>query len=245
MSSIQMKDANDEFIGEAASDEGKTMPLGLGMGDEAALDPLANAGGGTRFKAGHLVIVFVVAVGAAGLWFMRTLSHVGAATVPSSDIERTIDDFLKAIKGDSGQAVNPKNPVLNASEKAMIEVLKAPYTEHQVSLDNVQRNPFILYNEPTDEPTTPGADPKIKQKEDRRKLFEATATQFQVKSVLMSSEPLANVSGKIVRKGDEISPSGADFSYRVVAIMTDGVMIVAEDSKLELTVAITLPLKRD
>lgn len=246
MSAINNKGARQEFADEPMQDEEKSVPLGLGIGEESALDPLANATTGRKLNAGHMVIVIVVVIACGGLWFMRSLSHVSASSGGNLEMENTIEAFLKTLKGDAAKAKGPNSNLLTGGDANPIDVLGVSYTERQVQLTNVQRNPFIIFNEIVG-PTGPigPTDDGSKARAEKRTIFENAANRFAVKSVIMSSEPLANVSGKIVRKGDELVSDIDGVSFRVAAITTEGVTVVGEDARLNLSVAITIPIKRD
>ena len=61
----------------------------------------------------------------------------------------------------------------------------------------------------------------------------------------MSSQPLANISGKIVRKGDEYVAQPDNIVFRVDDISKDSVTLVGEDAALNIRVPVTLLLRRD
>jgi hypothetical protein len=107
VSSTQTKGGRQEFTDEPLQDDEKTMPLGLGMGEQSGLDPLASAGSGRKLSAGSLIIAIVVVIACGGLWLMRTLSQVSASTGTSAEAESTIEKFLNTFKSDSTQGKDP------------------------------------------------------------------------------------------------------------------------------------------
>ena len=233
------------FTHELASDD-KSMPLGVRdmNPEDAALDPLASASDGRRFKAGSIIIVVVVVIACGGLWFMRTMSHVTIASAAKDSAEQDIEKFLdqRDAKG------NPKN----AGNAGVLQVLSSSYTEQQVPLEQVKANPFILFGEGGPKATGPVYVPTdntemamAHAREARQKDFTDALERLTLKSVIMSSQPLANISGQIVRQGDEISPENTDVSFRVERINTDEVTLVASDVALGLNVEMTLSMKRD
>jgi hypothetical protein len=228
-------------------DEAKTMPLGVGnfSDEQIALDPLASTGTGRKFNTGSLVIIVVIAVAIGGLWFMRTITRVRAASTGNAEVEMSIEKFLSAFKSGSSAADAAKPSVANNT--GVLDVLTETYTQRQVPLTDVQRNPFIMFDEGV---TAMGpamdtsGDNKAKLRKDRETTFQRAADGLRVKSVIMGSEPLANISGKIVRKGDEVVSEKDQIAFRVVKVSGDGVVLVAEDPAFDLSIEFTLALKR-
>lgn len=245
-----MNSGNPQDADAPIVDDEKTMPIGVGgeFGEETAnLDPLAGAGTGKKFGNGSLIIVLVIAVAVGGLWGMRKLTRVNAATNSNTEVEMTIEKFLGALTGsDSKPRADSQKP---AGQDGVLDVLKETYTQRQVPLTDVQRNPFILYGETfvtasPDVHADSGDFARAKQRSDRQEEFERGASALHLKSVIMGSDPLANVSGKIVHPGDEITSPAGDVAYRVTKITADAVTIIAEDKALDLTVEVVLTIKR-
>lgn len=228
----------------------KTMPLGVGgFPDDAALDPLANVSEGRKFNAGSFVIVIVIIVACGGLWFMRSLSKVSAVTGATSDVEASIESFLKTFKVDKSLPGGQKSSTaLAQTDASVLAVLSGSYTERQVPLSGVQRDPFVIYGEaPVAIGTTTdaAAGSFAHRRQEKLALFEKAATRLDLKSILLSSRPLANISGKIVRLGDEFVSPMDDVAFRVAEITKDSVTLIGEDPTLNLTVPVTLLLKRE
>jgi hypothetical protein len=234
------------FTHELANSD-KSMPLGVSdmTPEDVVLDPLAGAGESRRFKAGSVIIVVVVVIACAGLWFMRTMSHVSiAAAAKSTDAEQDIEKFL----GQRDAKGNPKG----GNNASVLQVLSSSYTDQQVPLESVKANPFILPGEggpkmsaPVYVPTDNSEMAMARARESRQKDFTDALERLVLKSVIMSSQPLANISGQIVRQGDEISPENSDVTFRVERINNDEVTLVASDVALGLNVELTLAMRRD
>jgi hypothetical protein len=218
------------------ADEERTMPLGVGDtgGDDlTALDPLAGAGESRRFRSGSMLLIAVVVIACGGLWFMRTLSRVSGISGAKSDIELTIDSYLA-----------PKRPG-TGSDPNVLKVLSTSYIERQVPLDSVKSNPFVLpgENEPKHTEVIRGTDPEAvmaRARAERQKDIETATERLVVKSIIMSAQPLANISGTIVREGDELVPDGSDVTFRVQSITRDTVTLVVEDLVLGMHVEVPL-----
>lgn len=227
----------------------RTIPLGVGdLIDETALDPLANITERKKFNAGSLVLVLVVTVACGGLWFMRSLSKVGAATQAPTDIEASIEQFINKLKGNETLAPDKPASALVQADAGVLAVLSGSYTERQVPLENVQRNPFIIYGESPVALTSmdDGGDTDVtRRRAQRQEQYEKAVSRLELKSVLMSSQPLANISGKIVRKGDEYVAQPDNIVFRVDDISKDSVTLVGEDAALNIRVPVTLLLRRD
>jgi hypothetical protein len=246
----QIKDAPDGQPSPPAEphEEERTLPIGVGefTGEETgALDPLAGAGSGRRFHNGSLIIVLVIATAIIALWGLRKLTHVNAAIGGNSDMELTIEKFLSAFKGEMSKTSGQSGP--GPSDSGAMDVIN--YTQRQVPLTDVQRNPFILYGENIVSTNAPeiGMDAngaKARQRSERQESFQKAASSLHLKSVIMGSDPLANVSGKIVHVGDEITSDANNVVFRVTKITADAVTVVGEDPALDLTVEVVLTIKR-
>lgn len=230
------------------ADEEKSMPLGVGdmSPDDSSMDPLAGTTGESRrIRSGSMLIVVVVVIACGGLWFMRTLSHVSGATGAKSDVEKSIESFLGA-RDTKGNA-----KVVSGTDPSVLAVLSASYIDKHVPLESVQRNPFILPGEnDTAINTTPiaGEDPAqaiARARGARQKEIDAAAAKLMVKSIIMSAQPLANLSGMIVRVGDEIAPEGSDITFRVQSITNDTVMLATDDIALGMHVEVPVSMRRD
>jgi hypothetical protein len=219
------------------------------MTDELGIDPLANVSEQRRFNTGSIILVAVVGVALTGLWFMRTISQVSGNSGTDTDAQIAIEKFIKGMKG--GASGDPKNAsALVKSDPNVLSVLSSSYTERQVPLENVQRDPFILPGDATTEtfPTNSGQDEAVqlsKKRKERTTAFEQAAERLVLKSVIMSSTPLANLNGKIVRVGDELVSEFDNTTFRVTAITNESVSVVAEDPLLDVSVNVTIPLRRD
>ncbi len=214
-----------------------------------AVDPFGAISEKKKFNAGSLVLVAVVVVACGGLWFMRSLSKAGAASVASSEMDASIEKFISGLGGPAaGKDGKPSN-VLPTSDANVLAVLNGSYTERQVPLQAVQRNPFLFYDENAVQPTEATVAPvdtsaatMAKRQADRKSQFEKAAGKLELKSVLMGSNPLANISGRIVRRGEEIV--GENVALRIEEITKDSATLIGEDASLNLSVSFTIMLKR-
>ena len=226
-----------------------TMPLGVGeITDEGGVDVLASAGSYKRFRAGSLVLVLVVVGAAAGLFSMRFLAETTAAFAGNTKFEKVIDDFFGGNQDGKAAGVND----VTAADASVLGVLSETYTEHQVPLANVLKNPFIVF-EMAPVATVPMGDDgqednlarererlRKQQREAQRTNFEQAATRLYVKSILMGSNPLANVNNRIVHIGDVVPAGQTGVEFRVITITADSVTVAAADPRYDLIVECTL-----
>jgi hypothetical protein len=231
-------------------DRDVSMPLSVGdFSDEQALDPLAGADSERKFKSSSLLIVLVVVVAVAALISMRTLARVTAGVVGNTEIESLIEKALKDLGGTDGSPGAPAPDIARNGE--VLAILQAPYSEQQVKLGDVQKNPFILPSDLLgDEPPVPdNTNDRLREREkliaETRARFESAGSRLELKSVMMGPNPLANVSGKIVQQGDVIVVAPGDTELTVKEVSADEVILVAEAPELDLVVELSVELTRD
>ncbi|MDY7109429.1 MAG: hypothetical protein SYC29_12405 [Planctomycetota bacterium] len=235
-----------------AEPQNVTMPLGTGdVGDETALDPLAGARTNRKIGGGTLLIVAVVLIAVAGLFSMRTLTKATAWNSFDSETEKIIEGFLEEIRED-GQASEDVTDLSTAmKDEHVLAVLSEPYTERQVALQNVQKNPFIIDQVApaiTPDSTLDEQGPTREQLEwqqrrrQRRGQLEQAGADLKLTSVMDGSVPLAVIEGRIVRVGDTFTVGPIEATFRVKAISADAVKLVAEAPEYKLTVPVTLVL---
>ncbi|MHC4990414.1 MAG: hypothetical protein ACYTGC_05480 [Planctomycetota bacterium] len=234
--------------GEAGEPQG-SFPLGVGnFEDQVAHDPLAGDGGSRkRLDNSTLLIVVVILVAAGGLFAMRTLARITIPTASAGELEQTIESFLKMLSiedpADGSEVDLTKDPVL--------DVIAEDYTDRQVPLADVQRNPFIIWAplaapQQGDGETNSGVDRLWKEKRaEREREIRAAGERFQLKSVLMGSTPLANLNDKIVRQGESVLVEPEIVEFQVTSISPDLVTLVAVDARFDLIVEIQIELQRD
>ena len=218
-------------------------PLGVGeLAEEQGLDPLANVRERSRFNGGSIVLVAVIVLALAGLWFMRAISKVSASTGKNSDVEVMIEKFFQRQKAQSPT----DGATIGNTDPNVVTLLSSTYTERQVPLDQVQRNPFILPGEGVKVDTETGKVDKDHEKRLQTRKAELVRAQgkLQLKTVMMGSSPMASVSGKIVRKGDEITVDPENVTFRVTNIAADTVELLAEDVEFDITHTVTLTIER-
>ena len=230
-----------------------TMPLGTGeFADETALGPLAGAQNRRKLGGGGLLIFAVVLIALAGLFSMRKLTQVTAASPIDSDVEKTIEEFINSVCGSNGQPQEPGGIAGAMHDDRVLAVLSESYTEYQVALQDVQKNPFIIdqvapaFTPDVDGPDTTGPDLEDRWRQmrsERRAKIEQAGQGLHLKSVVDGAVPLAIVEGRIVRVGDTFTAGPSKITFRVDAISAGAVDLVAEAPELDLAVTVTLTLE--
>lgn len=240
-------DANEQALAEA----GKTMPLGVGNFDDAvSADPLASRTmQAKRLDTGTVLIVVVVLVAGGTLFGMRTLARMSAGAERQTDVDRTVDKFLQTL---AGTATGPDGtPIsLDLGETGeVLGVLTEQYTDRQVPLEDVQRNPFQIFEQTAAvEPIRSGESAEeafARQQREFEAQVQRVAADFVLQSVMMSSNPLASIDGRIVRIGQVLSSPDGKHEFRVSAIRPESVRLMVENEALDLTVEIDVRVQRD
>jgi hypothetical protein len=246
---VKTTDYTDTDIGASGSPPPPPqMPLGTGdFGADPSLDPLAGASGGKKLNGGLLLIIAVMVIAAGGLFFMRKIAAVTASMVIDRDVEALIDDYIKSNPDDD---TTPDR--LSSTYNEVLGVLTEAYSERQVPLRDVQRDPFIIhYAEPDLPDPREAVDPSLQQERvflqrqaERRTQLEEGVRKLKLKSILGGSNPLAIIDGKIVRVGDVLVVNAGELAlrYRVKRIATASVDLAGEAPELALSVPFILQL---
>ena len=226
-------------------DQDVQMPLGL-MGESADAPDITGSSGGRKLSSGSILLVIVIVVAIAGLFSMRTIGKVTSAATGSSQIEDSINEFIK--KFNPGEE-DGKSPKIVGNNRVDMTRLGQDYTEQQVALADVQKNPFILPNDVGG--TTPTIHPGATKEEVRRAElaaeFQTVGNRLRLKSIILGADPLANVSGRIVRLNETILIEPEKVEFLVTAIENETITLKGtgeEVKQLGLDVEITLQINR-
>lgn len=234
-------------------DEGETtMRLGVGSfgGDSSEAPPSLNLP--KKINSGMLILGLTVLVAVGGLMSMRAIGRATGAVKGKTDVEKTIEEFLTTLSGSAKERGVTISDAVLVSNDGLLNVLTDNYTHRQVALTDVQRNPFILYQAPVETVTESpvyddGAEAnrqlKIRQDAARADFIKAMAP-VKLKSVIMGSQPMANLSGKIVQVG-EVIPLGETIKAKVLEISAESITIGAEWPELKYKTDMKLGIIRD
>jgi hypothetical protein len=255
----------NEFTGLATArrqDQGgdldaRTFPLGAGDdlaegAEPTTIDPLAGAATIKRYRGGLILIAAVVLAGAGGVFTMKKLADVGKSGVLNTEVESLVQKFIEARdRGASIHTVSAGGTETESHPEWALAVLTQSYSERQVPIQDVQRDPFVIsgFDEPTTTiptptPGTTGTDRYETARSKRKAEMEDAGAALVVKAILGGVRPLAIVGDETVHVGDTISAPG-DVPFRVASIASGAVEVVAIDPEYQLEVTLTLHLARD
>lgn len=232
--------------------ENASFPLGTGPGDggfdaDSSLDPLAGAETVKRSSAGTMLIIAVIVIAAGGLFSMRFLAKVSANSQTDGEVEQNIVSFLAMIDG--GPGTKSQDSVLFKNDTTVLNVLKESYTEHQVPIENLAKDPFNLGDGETELVTPEPGDTSNRaweqQRREKLQAIEAASKTLQLTSVMLGATPLANLNGKILRVGDTLNLDKQEVVFRVTKIESDSATLVGEDAALNVRFEVTVSIKRD
>lgn len=225
---------------------GQQFPIGAGgLDDVDSLQGLADEPVGSKLNSSVVVLGIVVICGGAVLiWMSKIGASNNSAFAANNEMDAQIENFLDTM------VVTDED---GAEENNMLSGLTHDYTERQVKIDEVQKNPFILATDEVDQaaPIRTHADPiddENKRWEQRREeaktQMEDASKQIVVNSIMSGSNPLASLNGKIVRVGDKFTAGAEGIPFVIESIDTNTVSLVAVSEEFDLRLGFTVSLKR-
>ena len=214
---------------------GVVRPEGL---PEADLE-LQSMKGPSKFL-GHgtllLVIVFVIAVGS--LWAMRVGQGDLRSSTQAKAVEAKVEQALAKLSKPAAMAkddpLRPKNlqALLNDTDE-IVAMFAADPTRHQVPIENVKKNPFVIHRpKPKEAEQEEHARPKP-PKEDPIKLLKNELAKYEVQSIVQGARPVAIINGDFLQPGQTLG------SFKVTEIRDLVVVLEAEGHTF------TLEMKED
>jgi hypothetical protein len=224
------------------------MPLGTGFDGEVPADAIIDQSGRKKVSSSTLLLLLVVVLAGIGLYSMRSLATAMAGGGADKGLEETIESFLTSMTGDGARGQGE----LTVDDAGA--VLLDDRIGLQVPLEEVQKNPFVplpmeqsstLVEAPIDDGSA-GAQERIAlAREEAKKLFEAEATKLRLLMVMGGTDPMANISGRVVRLGDTVADERLSVEFHVIEISQGLVVLRGERSDLALVHDIALRLIRD
>ena len=229
---------------DAAADDQETvktlsmMSGGTDLADDAGPDLDLDGGDGRpRISQGTLLLITVLAIGAAGVLVMRQLQGDLSAVPLAREVEKVIDDWLRQAKGPAASGTQaPGAPaaldaLLDDTDEMLASFVDDP-EERQVPLEYVKKNPFMLPEDPPPAPAVPvavatapkPADEGRARDQQRRRLLEQEYGRLKLQAIMSSrTRPMAMVDGQVVGIGHRIG------SFTVKRIGTRTVELSAGD----------------
>ena len=211
-------------------------------GFEAQDEFMSSTSASRKINFGSLLIVIVVVIAAGAIFAMRTLARVSEAFAGNAEVDKVIDSFLDSQTGDNG--LGSFDSLLVDNSDSPLNILDDNYTEMQVPLANVQRNPFILDGDHDTDAAPPvdanPGDESLRLWETRRAereiAIESARSRLVLKSVMMGTPKLANLNDRIVREGDTVVIEPGQIEFKVTEIALDAVVLVATDELYDLEI---------
>ncbi len=239
----------EPMTGDESADD-VTRPLGTGS---FAIDPAMggeSAKGSIKLRSSSIVLGVVVVLAVAGLFSMRTLAKVTAVVSGNQEMEQVIEEFLNSSAGRSVLLLSAPSGDAVAKSNQVLEVLNETYTERQVPLSDVQKDPFLLFDskpvvEDTSGKNNNGPSQIEQQRSQRRDQLAAIASRLSLKSVLMGDVPLANINGQIVRPGEIITVMPERQEFEVLSITSESVKLAASDLTLGVRIEVEVTINRE
>ncbi|MBI1369399.1 MAG: hypothetical protein GC162_12190 [Planctomycetes bacterium] len=218
-----------------------SMPLGIGgeAGFGAALgDPAAASKSSSKLN-GALLLVVVLCVAGGTLWTMRVTGGVEKLDQSMVATEKKIDQALAKLQADKkGSAASPGNldALFGDTDKVIASFSNDP-TKRQVDVDHLQKNPFEMFVSANKSSTDQNVAAIDKVKAQRLKEIKAEFDKLQLQSLLNGAQPLAVISGKVLKEGESVG------SFTVSKITPTGVTLSAEGNTYTLAMKKPLDLK--
>ncbi len=237
-----------EYDGFEHSDQ---QPIGVGniLNDDDDL-PLSEEESSSKVNSSAVIITLFILVSVGAVFAMRTISKSNnTAFAYNTEIENQIETFLDAMANDSLSGGSGLNN--SSGDTTVLKVLSTTYSDRQIQLENVKKNPFIIEPDGGDlsqSTPTPNGDSTRKwkvQRENLRERFVKAAQDITVNSLMSGSSPLASLNGKIVREGETISVGSDEVKFTVDSIQVDTVILMAESEEYDLKMQFTLGLKKN
>lgn len=238
-----------EYEGFEPSDQ---QPLGSGNFLNVDDDlPLVEEESSSKINSSAVIITMFILVSVGAVFAMRTISKSNNTAFASNlEVENQIEIFLDSMASQNlsdGSGMNS-----SSSETTVLKVLSTTYSDRQVKLEDVKKNPFITVADASNQAQTqanPNPDGiSLKkwniQRELLREQFIAASQKITVNSLMSGSSPLASLNGKIVREGETITVGSDEVQFTVETILLNTVILVAVSAEYDLRIQFTLGLKK-
>lgn len=203
--------------------------------DVRGSDPLSESGtpsqdvrASRRIRSGTVVVLLMVGVALVGLYSMRNLGSAAADGGLSKEIETLIAGVLPGTDlADAGSGTPP-----TVDDTTVFAMLDTDFRGRlQVSWEELGRDPFEPWRDPaaraSSTPENPIAvDSSEAAGEAWAREIDRVVELLELKSLIGGGAAgMANVNGRIIRRGDVFTVAEAEGDFRVVAIERDGVRL--------------------
>lgn len=192
-----------------------------GQGDP--FGPDAEASSSKRgISQGTLLLVMVALIAGGSLYGMRMVSQAGAHSDVDQKVEAKMEKFLAKVR--NPEAMEQGNPLNAQSRQALfadtdwvVEMLSVDYTEQQVPVQFIQKNPFAMDEPKPTELAKPVND--TSERDALLKQLQAESRKLELQTIMKSGTPVAVIDGEFYRQGQQVG------SFTVSSIDTEALSV--------------------
>jgi hypothetical protein len=198
-----------------------------------------------RFGSTTMVIALMVVVAIVGLYSMRNLGSLSAATLLPREVEQLVSSVLSPSSGRGsaqGEGDRDAHRVFGLLDTDLRLRLQVPAA-------SIHRSPFDPWKDPeiVERSAVPvPMEPRSGAAEAWGREMDRIAGLLQLKSTLGGGgdRGMANINGRLVRLGDVFAVETADAEFRVERITLDEVVLRARNTRLGSSRELTIRVKR-
>lgn len=199
-----------------------------------------------RINTGTLILAGVIVASGASLWTMRAVDRAAASgPIISKEDEKVLADALA-----------PRKPAAsaNADPKAFVDRTEPP-VDLQVPAEQVPKNPFVIYAEPTAAGPVAGAPetpepPKVDRVAEWQADVDAAAATIVLQSTMSGTDlkkglvGIANINGEMLRLGDVFGVDGTEIEFRLEHVERDSIVVRAYNADLKHERLVTVQVQK-
>jgi hypothetical protein len=186
-----------------------------------------------RISSGTLILGAVIVASGASLWTMRAIDRAAAS---GPKMSKEIEDLVK-------KALDPKAQTVAENSKPETFVSRTqPPTDLQVPAEEVQKNPFVVYQPPKSGGDSPpdGEQPRVPQVDlvaEWQSKVDAAAAAIRLQSTMsgkgaQGATGIANINGHMMRIGEIFGVEGSDIEFTLEQVERDAITVRAYNAEL-------------
>ncbi|MHB1157247.1 MAG: hypothetical protein ACYC26_10460 [Phycisphaerales bacterium] len=185
-----------------------------------------------RVSQGVLLLLAALVVAGAALFIMRKTGQARVDTSANS-VEKQIETALAQLTGKPAATSGGGGDALLVNTDQVIARFAEDPTARQIDLEHVRKNPFMLTvvtrSAANDAQAVPVVNVDDRVKQQQLQQLRAELDKLTLQTVMEGRTPLAVISNKVVRTGDQIG------GFRVVSIEPRAVTLTADGNTYQLT----------
>ena len=190
-----------------------------------------------------ILLVTVVAGGLAAIVTMRSLTGGLGQVMADTGIEKAVSGFLDFMRDGKPE----KKQANEVQGDPFADLVTDHYAAMQVPAEDLRSNPFVTPWTVTD--TSNFANERPLSASERRKIRRLELDELgdlcDIQSVMTGANPIATINEQVIQIGEELDLEDPDAICILREVKTDSVRIEAIDDKLNLSVMLTIPLRRE